>query len=100
MKKQEQCFELQCHTKVIESFITFNMNCQRMNKMDNRREDQKCHICNGDIFSNNTRRLGDKFICVQCMGSMLTLTTSVTVSYTHLRAHETGRNLVCRLLLE
>ena len=26
--------------------------------------------------------------------------SSVTVSYTHLRAHETGRNLVCRLLLE
>src|SRR5665213_3627391 len=26
--------------------------------------------------------------------------TRVTVSYTHLRAHETGRNLVCRLLLE
>ena len=26
--------------------------------------------------------------------------TMVTVSYTHLRAHETGRNLVCRLLLE
>ena len=25
---------------------------------------------------------------------------SLTVSYTHLRAHETGRNLVCRLLLE
>ena len=25
---------------------------------------------------------------------------SITVSYTHLRAHETGRNLVCRLLLE
>ena len=25
---------------------------------------------------------------------------AVTVSYTHLRAHETGRNLVCRLLLE
>src|SRR5665213_4207122 len=23
-----------------------------------------------------------------------------TVSYTHLRAHETGRNLVCRLLLD
>src|SRR5674476_204490 len=23
----------------------------------------------------------------------------ITVSYTHLRAHETGRNLVCRLLL-
>ena len=27
-------------------------------------------------------------------------TTSGAVSYTHLRAHETGRNLVCRLLLE
>ena len=26
--------------------------------------------------------------------------TPMTVSYTHLRAHETGRNLVCRLLLE
>ena len=26
--------------------------------------------------------------------------TSSPVSYTHLRAHETGRNLVCRLLLE
>ena len=26
--------------------------------------------------------------------------TITTVSYTHLRAHETGRNLVCRLLLE
>src|SRR5674476_1444135 len=25
---------------------------------------------------------------------------SYPVSYTHLRAHETGRNLVCRLLLE
>ena len=25
---------------------------------------------------------------------------SESVSYTHLRAHETGRNLVCRLLLE
>ena len=27
-------------------------------------------------------------------------TGSEPVSYTHLRAHETGRNLVCRLLLE
>ena len=26
--------------------------------------------------------------------------TRMAVSYTHLRAHETGRNLVCRLLLE
>src|SRR5678810_515654 len=28
------------------------------------------------------------------------LSTTSSVSYTHLRAHETGRNLVCRLLLE
>ena len=30
----------------------------------------------------------------------LTSLTYISVSYTHLRAHETGRNLVCRLLLE
>ena len=28
------------------------------------------------------------------------ITSREAVSYTHLRAHETGRNLVCRLLLE
>ena len=28
------------------------------------------------------------------------LEAATPVSYTHLRAHETGRNLVCRLLLE
>src|SRR5674476_399297 len=34
-------------------------------------------------------------------GAFLALATvSAPVSYTHLRAHETGRNLVCRLLLE
>ena len=31
---------------------------------------------------------------------LLHLTIRLSVSYTHLRAHETGRNLVCRLLLE
>ena len=30
----------------------------------------------------------------------LTIKVGDPVSYTHLRAHETGRNLVCRLLLE
>ena len=45
------------------------------------------------------------------MGGMMVYSTPVmatvaqsptikAVSYTHLRAHETGRNLVCRLLLE
>ena len=32
--------------------------------------------------------------------ALLSNTNPNTVSYTHLRAHETGRNLVCRLLLE
>ena len=31
---------------------------------------------------------------------MLMIVAVISVSYTHLRAHETGRNLVCRLLLE
>src|SRR5674476_568208 len=30
---------------------------------------------------------------------ILTVNSRTPVSYTHLRAHETGRNLVCRLLL-
>ena len=34
-------------------------------------------------------------------GSVISsLWSPIAVSYTHLRAHETGRNLVCRLLLE
>ena len=35
----------------------------------------------------------------ECAEEMLSITVQA-VSYTHLRAHETGRNLVCRLLLE
>src|SRR5674476_1624773 len=34
------------------------------------------------------------------MGSVTVSNWYKPVSYTHLRAHETGRNLVCRLLLE
>ena len=37
-------------------------------------------------------------IFLPCATSLVSY--SMTVSYTHLRAHETGRNLVCRLLLE
>ena len=32
--------------------------------------------------------------------TLLAFPAASPVSYTHLRAHETGRNLVCRLLLE
>src|SRR5665213_4152555 len=38
--------------------------------------------------------------CVTINGFAATVNGFTTVSYTHLRAHETGRNLVCRLLLE
>ena len=42
-----------------------------------------------ELLERNKQRL------LQFFGTFLT-----PVSYTHLRAHETGRNLVCRLLLE
>src|SRR5450759_3498500 len=35
-----------------------------------------------------------------CTNSVAPSRTSATVSYTHLRAHETRHDLVCRLLLE
>ena len=53
-----------------------------------------------------------KFTCVQDIGDLKSALAEAfeikkerfkyvePVSYTHLRAHETGRNLVCRLLLE
>ena len=53
---------------------------------------------NGDeIFASTGGRPFDKNkpLIIFVHGSGLT-----PVSYTHLRAHETGRNLVCRLLLE
>ena len=45
--------------------------------MDNRRVDQKCHICNGDIFSINTRRIGDKMVCIECLNVMQQLIGTV-----------------------
>ena len=42
-----------------------------------------------------------KFLRLTAKGALFReYARQVTVSYTHLRAHETGRNLVCRLLLE
>ena len=40
------------------------------------------------------------FINMGLKASTATTPHILAVSYTHLRAHETGRNLVCRLLLE
>src|SRR5678810_610031 len=45
----------------------------------------------GDGTQNNRERVGTR---------VPHDTHAAPVSYTHLRAHETGRNLVCRLLLE
>ena len=39
-------------------------------------------------------------IAVEQQNSAFPWDSVISVSYTHLRAHETGRNLVCRLLLE
>ena len=40
------------------------------------------------------------FIIIFCLLCLFLADRTNAVSYTHLRAHETGRNLVCRLLLE
>ena len=47
------------------------------------------HTCGGHVFNSKHSDVLDWF-----------WTKFDPVSYTHLRAHETGRNLVCRLLLE
>ena len=63
----------------------------------------------GSMFAKNS--LGDNFISMRwapfvmvLLACAFTVVTDMgiiaSVSYTHLRAHETGRNLVCRLLLE
>ena len=44
------------------------------------------------------QRLGDPLTIIQ--GYLENLLDGMTVSYTHLRAHETVLALVCRLLLE
>src|SRR5678810_822109 len=54
-------------------------------------------------IDNVGRRFGSKYDKLphpQPAPPTVTGALAITVSYTHLRAHETGRNLVCRLLLE
>ena len=57
------------------------------------------------VIQNYSDYTGDSFVANwdKVSGAdkyFLNVYTNGTVSYTHLRAHETGRNLVCRLLLE
>src|SRR5665213_4228432 len=49
-------------------------------------------------LTNYSRQLAHLALHYNCFP--LDLDAEQAVSYTHLRAHETGRNLVCRLLLE
>ena len=42
----------------------------------------------------------EKYAAYLCFAGLFLVGAYKPVSYTHLRAHETGRNLVCRLLLE
>ena len=58
--------------------------------------------CSTERASNNFKQLimsGPNLIKHEHMQTWKKNNTA-SVSYTHLRAHETGRNLVCRLLLE
>ena len=48
------------------------------------------------IDVDNNDRPSEDYIVIGALASG----DPIPVSYTHLRAHETGRNLVCRLLLE
>src|SRR5665213_4486444 len=50
------------------------------------------HLLGQDLATTTLRRHRDH---LWMLGGEI-----IPVSYTHLRAHETGRNLVCRLLLE
>src|SRR5674476_1609958 len=66
-----------------------------------------CFITNIALFKTLSARLrlcfSQSFVCCcltsNCKGRESRGFGCETVSYTHLRAHETGRNLVCRLLL-
>eukprot|EP00828_Plagiopyla_frontata_P033139 TRINITY_DN4304_c0_g1_i1.p3 TRINITY_DN4304_c0_g1~~TRINITY_DN4304_c0_g1_i1.p3 ORF type:complete len:130 (+),score=28.45 TRINITY_DN4304_c0_g1_i1:407-796(+) len=54
----------------------------------------------GDYFIDELDADGWKFIAQLMKHNYPNEYAIIAVSYTHLRAHETGRNLVCRLLLE
>ena len=61
---------------------------------------QKFHLVDDPVLAS----WGIRFVIINNYLAFYTIDEEkqsiITVSYTHLRAHETGRNLVCRLLLE
>src|SRR5674476_472815 len=54
----------------------------------------------GVVYSKTTTWIFRAGPVVGLSAVLVALAIVPPVSYTHLRAHETGRNLVCRLLLE
>src|SRR5665213_784856 len=61
---------------------------------------QNCHTT-AALFRSFIPRSMNSFATARSSSSTMLYRRSIeSVSYTHLRAHETGRNLVCRLLLE
>ena len=58
-------------------------------------DEVKCDFTGIEAAVRFKEQVKAKTPAAECQISVL-----VPVSYTHLRAHETGRNLVCRLLLE
>ena len=59
-----------------------------------------CKVLFENKTVNNNEYFGrDEYSNPVIVKSKENLSGLVAVSYTHLRAHETGRNLVCRLLL-
>src|SRR5665213_269755 len=71
-----------CEGCLATEIIPFGERCYNCNKMS-----PGCRTCAG------CRRSSPTYVWVST-------DYENPVSYTHLRAHETGRNLVCRLLLE
>src|SRR5674476_1634313 len=58
------------------------------------------HLVEHDFSGSVILVSGEDERVLQSVEKLVRAHKIMTVSYTHLRAHETGRNLVCRLLLE
>src|SRR5665648_499924 len=59
-----------------------------------------CGVCPTSHAMTSANALDDLFGVCEYVPKDGMVTRNITVSYTHLRAHETRHDLVCRLLLE
>src|SRR5665213_2819863 len=70
---------------------------------DEVKTDEQAKLLMKSMFLRRTvanHETGEVLEYIQDTSALNTFEMATPVSYTHLRAHETGRNLVCRLLLE